>query len=103
MSNSKLIKNAIISALLALLYIAGVVTFINSASKIFGKDKPPLTGMAFLLLFVISASVVGYLIIGRSLMLYLDGAKKEAVKLFAYKITSLAIIAILIFTGLIIF
>lgn len=40
----------------------------------------------FLMLFVLSASVVVSLVAGKPLMLYLDGRKKEVVTLLGYMI-----------------
>jgi len=40
--------------------------------------------VAFLLLFVLSAAVVGALVLGKPALLYLDGEKKEALRTFFY-------------------
>lgn len=76
-------KNAFINSLLAVGYVALVVTFITNASKFFGSDdNAPLAGVVFLLTFVLSAAVMGTLVLGRPILWYLDGFKKEAIKLF---------------------
>lgn len=103
MTKSKLIKLGLFKALLAVLYVAAVAWFMSHGEKLFGEDEGFSTGIAILLLLVISASVMGFLILGRPLMLYLDGLKKEALKLFYFTISWLALFAALIFTSLAIF
>ena len=38
----------------------------------------------FLMLFVFSALLTGYLVLGKPIMMYVDGQKKEAVRLLFY-------------------
>ena len=61
-------------------YIAAVAAFMNNANAIFGKEDTVVTSIAALLLFSLSALVVGGLLVGTPIMLYLDGKKKEAVQ-----------------------
>lgn len=49
-------------------------------------DNKFLDPVLFLLLFVLSAAIVGMLVIGRPTMMYLNGEKKEGVVLFSYTI-----------------
>ena len=103
MTNSKLIKTSLINAIGATIYVSAVAWLMSNGQKLFGKNDTILSGVAILLLFVISAAVTGFLILGRPVLMYLDGAKKEALKLFYLTIAGLATIAILIFISLIIF
>jgi len=75
----------------------------SNGERVFQGDKEAFIGMAMLLLFVISAAVMGFIIFGRPTMMYLDGLKKEAIKLFYLTIAWMAMIAAIVFTGLIIF
>ncbi len=61
-------------------YVALVALVMNNAERIFGKMENILGIIAFLLLFTFSAAVVGTLILGKPLMLFLDGHKKEAIR-----------------------
>ncbi len=72
-------KESFIYSILAVFYIALVALLLNNGEKIFGKADTLLSAMALLLLFVLSALVMGVLLIGKPLMLYLDGEKKSAV------------------------
>lgn len=49
-----------------------------------------------LLLFVISATVTGFLILGKPITLYLDGAKKEAFRFLAMTVGWLAAFLVLV-------
>lgn len=75
-------KTGFLNALGALIYIAIVATIMQNGDKLFGQMNNFIGPIAFLLLFTLSAVVVGGLILGKPLMLYLDGKKKEAVSLF---------------------
>ena len=102
MKDAKLIKLAILNSLGVLIYVFLVSLFMNNAEKIFGaKDNEFLAPVIFILLFVLSALTTGFLILGKPLMLYLDGAKKEAVKLLFY--TGSSIFVILIILGITLF
>ena len=66
----------------------------DNAENIFGQLPKILGTMSFLLLFVISAAVMGLLIFGRPILWYWDGKKQEAVALISYTIIVLALIAV---------
>jgi hypothetical protein len=70
------------------------------SNQLFGKiENHLLAPMVFLLLFVFSALVTGYLVLGKPILMYLDGQKKEAIKLLFY---TGAALFILMLTGFII-
>ena len=77
MTNSKLIKSSLINSVIALLYISGVALLMTNAQNIFGKGDNVFTGIAVLMLFVISAAIMGFVILGRPILMYLDGLKKD--------------------------
>lgn len=79
----QIFKQSFLSSIGAAIYIGLVATFMNYAERIIAGPDTILTGMAFLFLFVLSALVVGGLLIGKPIMLYIDGKKKEAVKTLA--------------------
>ena len=75
-------KSPYFHSLLAEVYIMAISLVIhclqnpNSPDTIFA----PILALS---LFVLSASIMGYLFLGRPFQLYLDGHKKEAVAFFA--------------------
>lgn len=63
----------------------GIVSYLmNNGDRLFGKMDNLVGPIAFLLLFTLSALVVGILGLGKPVMLYLDGKKKEAISFFLY-------------------
>jgi hypothetical protein len=103
MTKQKLVKTSVISAIVAALYITVVAVLMSNMDKIFAKvDSEVIGAIAVLLLFVVSAAIMGFIVLGRPIMLYLDGLKKEALKLFYLTISWLILIAIIIFATLII-
>lgn len=102
MKNSKLAVKSLINSFGATAYIFLVSLIIRNGEKIFGsQDNEVLAPIVFLLLFIVSALVTGGLVLGQPIMLYLDGRKKEAVKLLFY--TGAALLVILVIIALIMF
>jgi hypothetical protein len=103
MTQAKLIKISLVNSIIAALYISAVALLMSNGQKLFGNTNGVFGGIAILMLFVISAAVMGFVILGKPLMMYLDGFKKEALKLFYLTIAWLALIAAMVFIGLVIF
>lgn len=78
---NNIIKTSLANALGVTAYAALVSLVFRYGEKLFGKMNNFWGPLAFLLLFVLSAAIVGALILGKPLMLYLDGVKKEAAAL----------------------
>lgn len=81
----KSIRTALMLALGEVGYITLVALFFRTMEKYFsGQPDPPAPfGMVIILtLLVISAAVSGALILGKPILLYLEGKKKEAIQLF---------------------
>jgi len=103
MKNSTLIKRGAIHAFGVLAYVSLLVTFMNQASNWFGEnDHGVITPIAVILLFVFSALVTSGLVLGKPIMLYLDGLKKEAVKLLIFTGLGLFVFMSLVFVILLI-
>ncbi|MDO8584544.1 MAG: hypothetical protein Q7R85_00280 [bacterium] len=62
------------------LYILGIVGLLSNAKGMFGPTDPPfpLAPLFMLLLFIISATITGSLVLGKPIYLYLEHRKKEA-------------------------
>jgi hypothetical protein len=88
-------KRGVLNALAAFAYVAVLVSFIANIELLAGTgEDSALAPVGFLLMLVLSASVMGLLIFGAPILLYLDGKKKEAVQLMVWTIGSLAVIAV---------
>lgn len=89
-------KSPYIHSLLAEAYIMAV------ALVIFSLESPNTPDTIFapifaISLFVLSASVMGYLFLGKPLQLYLDGHKQEAVSFFTKTVIGFSIITLIAF------
>jgi hypothetical protein len=85
MNNNKLMGRASLNALGVMIYVYLVSLLLSNGQNIFGTMAGKVAGpMLFLMLFVFSALVTGYLVLGKSVTLYLDGAKKDSLKLLFY-------------------
>lgn len=95
----KIIKLAFLFALGEGIYISLVALLLFTIGKLFGSKPDPaiIAPIAFLLLFVISAAISGALILGKPVMLYLDGKKKEALQLFSFTVAWLVVFLIIAF------
>lgn len=83
MNLGQVCKNSFFYSFGTLVYIILVATILSNGERIFGQVDNTFFGpVAFLLLFTLSAAVVGGLILGKPIMLYLDNKKKEAVWMF---------------------
>jgi hypothetical protein len=95
----KIIQQAFFLALGEVAYISLVALFMTGIEKLF-SDKPDpavVAPVAFLLLFVISAAVSGALILGKPVMLFLEGQKKEALQLFGCTVAWLVVFLMVAF------
>lgn len=92
-----IIKSAFLNALATTAYIALVAFFMFYVPKSFGsgEDSTVLIPIVMLSLFVFSAALTGVLVFGRPIIWYLDGKKKEAIRLLAYTLVIFLIITII--------
>ncbi len=98
MKKLKLTELALVNSFSALAYISLVAFFMSNASKLFGgDDKGIIAPIAMLLLLVLSVSVMGILIFGKAILMYLNNDKKDAIKLLIYNIICLFIITMVYF------
>lgn len=88
-------KNPFLNALSASLYIVLVSTFMFYGTQIIGPEDSVAAPIAMLSLFTLSAAVMGYIFLGQPVLLYLDGKKKEAVKLFLNTVAVFAVITVI--------
>ena len=97
--DKKIIKQAFLLALGEGVYITLVALLMFGIQKLFGGKPDPviIAPLAFLLLFVISAAISGALILGKPMMFYLDGKKKEALQLFGFILAWLLLFLIIAF------
>lgn len=71
---------AFLNAIATVLYVAAVAWFLSNAEHWF-KNEGFLVPLCILLLFVISATVTGLLVLGRPVQMYIDGVKREGIRM----------------------
>ena len=77
-----MIKNPLLNALAASLYIVVVASVMYWGPRQAGPKDTIVVPIAIISLFTLSAAVMGYLFLSQPLQLYFDGKKKDAVHLF---------------------
>lgn len=96
-------KNPVINGISALVYIVTVAFVMYFGTKNLPKEDTILAPIAMISLFTLSAAVMGYIFGLQPIQLYLDGKKKEAVKLFLKTLMVFgfltALMLLLLFTG----
>src|SRR3989338_613916 len=100
-NKNSILKYSLANGLLTCFYVILVALLISNAQYIFGKGPDSaLIPMAMLLLFVFSAMLCSLLVLGRPIMWYLDGQKKEALVLLGYTTLTLFVVMIFVFVVL---
>jgi len=93
--NKKLLTKTFLYTSGATIYIFLVSQVMSHGNQWFGKEDKAFTPFVVLLLFSLSAAIVGSLVLGQSVLLFLDGKKNESVKATTYSIGWLAFYTIL--------
>lgn len=89
--NLKLLKRSFLDAFGALLYVGAISTLLMNGEHVFGGEKSFLIPIFMLTLLIVSATITGSLVLGKPILMYWDGEKKEAVTLLVATILWLII------------
>ena len=100
---TRIVKYATINSFLTALYVVLVALFISSLSSGFDEVDSLIVPIAMLMLLVFSVAFVGSLIFGRPILWYIEGKKKDAVKLLICTLGIFFLITIVAFLFLIVF
>lgn len=100
MKNSRLLLHGFLSSLGVIAYISLVAQIMRHGEALFGKMQNFWGPVGFLMLFTLSAAVVGLLVFGRPAYLFLNGLKREGVKQALYTIGFLFMETVLLLTVL---
>jgi len=96
MKNTKITKCAFLNAVGVIAYIVFIWWVMSSIPKISGPMDSFWGPVAMLLILIVSATITGALVLGRPILLYLDGEKKSALKLFLHTVAFLAAAAVIL-------
>ncbi|TRZ81667.1 hypothetical protein D4R86_02335 [bacterium] len=81
MKKSDYFLKSLVNAAGVFVYVSVVAWILFDGQVIFGKASGFLIPLLLLLLFIVSASVTGLLVLGKPIHLYLSGFKREAFRL----------------------
>ncbi|HRY60370.1 MAG TPA: hypothetical protein P5096_03245 [Patescibacteria group bacterium] len=95
MKKMSLYLQGLINAVLAAAYVSLIALIMSHGENIFGKEDGFLVPFIMLLIFVLSAAVMGILVFAKPIMLYIDGQKKDAVKLLGYTVGWISVVIII--------
>lgn len=98
----KILKYSLINGFGTSLYVILIASFIYLMGNwLSGNNDTIFIPIAMLMLFVFSAAFTGLLILGRPVMWYLEGKKREALHLLFYTLVIFFMITIIAFILLI--
>ncbi len=88
-------RNPLLNAGAAAAYIGAVVLFITYMS---GSDEPDtiLAPLAMISLLVLSVLMMAYCFFFQPMQMYLDGQKREAIRLFTQTVAAFAVIVVVL-------
>ena len=101
MRTAKLVFQSFLHAFGVLVYVLGVAWFLFNGQSIIGEVNNFWGPALILLLFVLSATIVGLLVLARPVMWYLNSQKSEAVKFLVYEIVWLVAIMVIFLVALV--
>ncbi len=87
-------------AVLVAVYVSLVAFVMSHANTWFGQKDTAWTPVAVLMMFVLSAAVTGGLVLGRPVLMYMDGKKQEALQFFGFTVMWLFVLTIIVFVVL---
>jgi hypothetical protein len=79
----------------AAIYIFLVSLIMTNGDKLFGNINNSMGPFVILLLFSLSAAVVGGLVLGQSVLLFLDNKKAESIKAAIYSVGWLSVYTVI--------
>lgn len=83
-------------------YITLVALFFQNANTFLGKVQGLWAPIFFLLLFVSSAAITGSLVLGKPVLLYLEGKKRDGIELFLWTVVFLVILALIVLLAMLV-
>lgn len=83
MKNKNLVLTSFAHGIITVAYIILVSWIMFNGEKWFGKTTNFWGPFAMILLFVLSAAIVGYFVVGKPIQLYIDNQKKKLSDFFS--------------------
>jgi len=102
MKNSKTILHTFLHSLAVLIYVMLVAGFLSNASSILGETDTFLSPVIALLLLVISATIVGLIVLTKPISLFLAGNKTDALAFVGLELSWLVLMVIGVLTYIVV-
>lgn len=100
---NKLAISSLRNIAFVIIYVFLVAQLLNNGELLFGNiDNSFIGPFAMLLLFVASAAIVGGLVFGQAVLLFLDGKRKDSIKSAIYSVGWLLSATCVVFFGIMI-
>lgn len=93
--DKKIALTTLRNIILAGIYIFGVSQLMYNGNSLFGKEDNSLMPFALLLLFTVSAAIVGSLVFGQAAILFLNKKNKEGIQSAAFSTLWLFILTVI--------
>ena len=93
----KLVQRSLLNALGTAAYIVLAVLIISNIERLLGQEENILMPISALMFFVLSAATTGSLVLGKPIMMYFNGEKSDAVRMFIYTVGWLALFTVIAF------
>ncbi len=77
--SKKLLTRSLLNTLGVIAYVLIVATIMRNGERLFGEMDSVFSAAAFLMLFSVSAAVVGSLVFGYPVVLFLAGQRREGI------------------------
>lgn len=101
-TSKKFVAVGILNGLATAAYVFLVALLMNNIERVFDQNESELAGAsAMLLLFVMSAAIVGSLVLGRPIVLFLSNQRRTAFAMFGTTLATLLVLVLSIFLVLI--
>jgi len=97
MKKTNVVLCSAVHVFLVVAYTLAVAWLMFKAEDWLGTMQSPLGPVAFLLLFVFSATVVGLLVLGKPAYLYFNGQKSEGIRMLFFTLGFLFLALVLVF------
>ncbi|MBU0545958.1 hypothetical protein KKA13_01760 [Patescibacteria group bacterium] len=96
MKNMDYLWKSFLHAMGVFAYVSFVSWFLFNGEKFFGRASNFLMPLLLLLIFVISAVITGLLVLGKPVLLYWDGRKKDAIYFLSATLGWLIVLAMIL-------
>jgi hypothetical protein len=94
---NKILRYSFFHSLGVVAYVSLIALVLRNGEKWFSGGNEFFAPIAMILLFVLSAAITGALVLGKPILMYFNGEKPEAIKLFLFTLAWLFVFVVIFF------